>query len=119
MFTAVDYSNLGKSFFNYTNSYSKNTMDVSIVPVKNPDGNANYITLLDHEDDFEIPQYMQIEETPLDLFSQSDEPESYSEETKNQLSAFSIGDSSINRFYIGSVTVVGLFILFRLLQKTK
>ena len=62
MFTAVNYSNLGKSsFFTYSSS-SKIPMDVSIIPVKNPDGNANYITVLESDTDAVIPQYMHIDE---------------------------------------------------------
>jgi hypothetical protein len=97
-------------------------MDVSIIPVKGTEGNANYITVLDHNEDIVIPQYMHIDEEPdilsqLDLQSQN--ADDLTEEKKNQKSIFSIGDDYINNFYIGSVTVVGLFILFRILQKTK
>ena len=34
-------------------------------------------------------------------------------------SDYSTGDNLIHQFYIGSITVVGLFILFRIMQKTK
>jgi len=32
---------------------------------------------------------------------------------------YSIGTSPVNHFFIGSVTVLGLFVLYRLLHKTK
>ena len=123
MFTAVDYSNLGKStFFSYS-SPRKTPMSVSIVPVKNTDGNANYITILDsnEQEDAVIPQYMHIDEEPA-ILSQLDshvEEKEGSELNEEKKSIFSIGDDYINNFYVGSVTIVGLFILFRLLQKTK
>lgn len=126
MFTAIDYSNLGKSsFFAYSSPSKPTAMDVSIIPVRGPAGNANYITVLESDEDAVIPQYMNIDEED-DLLSQLDsnsrDIEESNEENKSQnqkKSIFSIGDDYINNFYIGSVTVVGLFILFRILQKTK
>ena len=126
MFTAIDYSNLGKSsFFTYSSPSKPPAMDVSIIPVRGNAGNANYITVLESDEDAVIPQYMNIDEEP-DLLSQLDSDskdiEESNEENKSQnqkKSIFSIGDDYINNFYIGSVTVVGLFILFRILQKTK
>jgi hypothetical protein len=42
-----------------------------------------------------------------------------SHKTSNETPIFSIGKNPVNGFFIGSVTVLGLFILYRLLQKTK
>ena len=39
--------------------------------------------------------------------------------SKKEKPIYSIGTSPVNQFFIGSVTVLGLFVLYRLLHKTK
>jgi hypothetical protein len=51
---------------------------------------------------------------PLTMLS----PESIDEDDEDEtLDMFSLGGDSIKTFYIGSITVVGLFILYRMLTK--
>jgi len=42
-----------------------------------------------------------------------------SDRSSNETPIFSIGKNPVNGIFIGSVTVLGLFILYRLLHKTK
>jgi hypothetical protein len=44
---------------------------------------------------------------------------SNNEESNNKNDIFGYVNNPINTFFIGSITVVGLFVLFRLLQKNK
>ena len=119
MFTAVDYSDLGKSISSTYTSLNKPLTEVSIIPIKNSSGFANYITVLDGKEDAVVPDYMHMDEPDNTNALLSMETHPDPDDGKKNRSIFSIGDNYINTFYIGSVTVVGLFILFRMMQKTK
>ena len=119
MFTAVDYSHLGKSISSNYTSLNKPLTDVSIIPIKNTNGFANYITILDSEEEAVVPDYMHMDEVDNanQLLSMETHPDP--DDDKKNRNIFSIGDNYINTFYVGSVTIVGLFILFRMMQKSK
>lgn len=73
---------------------------------------ANYVALMQFKEE-EDPPFKQLydagniySEGPLATPKQTEDP-------------FSLGKDPIKTFYIGSVTVVGLFILYKILMKTK
>ena len=105
MFTAFD--NLGKNEVSSFSSPTKITT-VSLLPAKNECGDLNYISLLGikKEDEAFAQMYGYNDETihPMDV--NCDEGGG----------VFSVGKDPIKRFYIGSLTVVGLFILYRLIK---
>lgn len=108
MFSAINSSGLGKKHCGCNNSkyYSPsitNTMDVSFRPIKNTSGTINFIPLLDSKDEIKVPEEMQIDdETEMNEISSQDSSMNY-----------------VQTFYIGSITVVGLYILFRILERSK
>ena len=122
MFAAID--NLGKS--NTINATSfrptpKPAIDITFKPVQNPAGNMNFVPIVETDDEsiskintkgLLVSELNKKE--PLTMLS----PESIDEddEDKNP-DLFSLGDDPIKTFYIGSITVVGLFILYRMLTK--
>lgn len=140
MFTSANScDNLGKpntiNYNSYTSPLKPSGMDVSLVPVKNPKGNMHYITVIDRDDTLILPEDMRVD------FDENGDPQNIKEIVKvngasgamhaaamdddddennrRKNDIFYLGKDSINAFYIGSVTVVGLYILFRILQKTK
>jgi hypothetical protein len=64
-----------------------------------------------------VPEDMHIIEHETIVMETDPAPADSSENSKRGI--FSIGDSYVNTFYVGSITVVGLFILFRMMQKSK
>jgi hypothetical protein len=110
-------------------------MDVSFMPIKNSSGGKNYVAIIEDDEPVGLP---------LDYTSNSDIANSVTEfsklykngeiyatptpgddsdddediETKRH-NLFSLGSDPVNVFYIGSITVVGLYILFRILSKNK
>lgn len=102
--------------------YSPSTVpktDVTFREIKHPTGNVNYVAFIGSvEDDI-------IEDTEdEDAYTDDESSELYEKkEIYNPLATsasptiFSLGDDPIKTFYIGSVTVVGLFILYRMLIK--
>lgn len=115
MFTTVQSYNLGKSTCINTKPYysSMNTMDVSFKPVKTPNGNANYIAILENDD-----ENIMVPDNEYDNKSESESDTSYNINHSDNLDIYTLGNDSIKSFYIGSITVVGLFILYRILDKT-
>jgi hypothetical protein len=120
MFSSIHSSFLGKPNCANSKEYSPsivNTMDVSFRPVKNTSGTSNYLAIIenDYDDQTEIPEDIEIEETIYYGDTSNDD------KNKNNKSKdiFSIDNDNIKTFYIGSLTVVGLYILFRILDKTK
>jgi len=104
-------SNLGKPCINSKVYYpsSINKMDVSFRPIKK-DGSINYIPIIENEYEVVIPQYMEVDkeqeqEKEIPVVKKSD--------------IFDLKHDYINTFYIGSITIVGLFILYRILDRTK
>jgi len=106
-------NNLGNNSKSYTPDYLKTT-DISFAPIKNPAGNVNYIAVIDTEDD-------RIPETEFTKLYR--EGEIYKKPAQQQECAspdsdpFYIGDDPIKIFYVGSLTAVGLYILYRILTK--
>ena len=125
MFSAIHSSALGKSSCGcakgnpYTPSNSSN-MNVSFHPIKNTTGTVNYVALVENENEkakIVIPKDMSIEDE-----DDQDDTCSGSSNTKSNLNTtdiFDIDNDYVKTFYIGSITVVGLYILYRILDKRK
>jgi len=118
MFSAVHSSILGKPNCTKSNPYIPSTigtLDVYFHPIKNPSGTVNYVALVEKDDEnVVIPSNMVLDKDDI-----SDEIESEYEKTTEKNDIFSLDNDYIKTFYIGSITVVGLYILFRILDKTR
>ena len=124
MFSAIHSSALGKSGCGCAkgNPYTpSNTgiMDVSFHPIKNTTGTVNYVALVENENDklkIMIPKDMQVED---DI---EEEEEASSDNSNMKIKTndiFDLENDYVKTFYIGSITVVGLYILYRILDKRK
>ena len=103
-------SNCGCAKSNPYYPSTTNTMDVSFHPVKNESGTQHYIALIENDNDnIKLPLNMKISDS-LDSLDYKDDYE------KNE---FNLDNDYIKTFYIGSITVVGLYILFRILDKSR
>ena len=120
MFSPIHSSALGKSGCGcakgnlYTPSNS-GIMDVSFLPIKNTTGTVNYVALIDNENKkakISIPKDMEIEDDD----SCSDDS---NENNTKIIDMFDLENDYMKTFYIGSITVVGLYILYRILDKSK
>ena len=119
MFSAIHSSALGKSGCGckgnpYTPSNS-GIMDVSFLPIKNTSGNVNYVALIENENEkakIVIPKEMEV------IDDESEDTCSDNSNTKTT-DIFDLENDYVKTFYIGSITVVGLYILYRILDKSK
>jgi hypothetical protein len=120
MFSAIHSSALGKSSCGcakgnpYTSSNSSN-MNVSFHPIKNTTGTMNYIALAENENEkakILIPKDMAIEDD-------HDDDTCNVPSSSNTTDIFDLENDYVKTFYIGSITVVGLYILYRILDKRK
>lgn len=75
----------------------KQNLEIAFAPIENPNGTLEYIAIQDIGN-------LHLETPLLQSASSPAEPD------RNNL---------FNAVYIGSITVLGLFVLFRILQKTK
>jgi hypothetical protein len=104
---------LGYSLTSSTTPYEPadpNPLNVVFLPVMS-DNESKYITAVSDNSDNEIYVKNMIPHSEVSVGEQQQE--------KKPVSLFDIGANPIAEFYIGSVTVVGLYILFRLLHKGK
>jgi hypothetical protein len=122
MFSAIHSSALGKSGCGcakgnpYTPSNS-GIMDVSFLPIKNATGTVNYVALIENENEkakISIPKELVVEDDIDDSCSD----DSNKNNTKT-IDIFDLENDYVKTFYIGSITVVGLYILYRILNKSK
>lgn len=114
MYSSIESSSLVKSKCGCakTNPYhpsNVNTMDVSFHPVKNEAGRQHYIALIENDNEnVKIPLNMKINDSLESLNSLDHEKDE-----------FNLDNDCVKIFYIGSITVVGLYILFRVLDKSR
>lgn len=96
-------------------SCSEKPMGISFLPVKNVNGNFNYTPVLNtlsmKSDATELKYKTASIPTPVFALPPDDD-------NRRRPDIYSIGDDMIKTFYVGSVTIVGLFILYRILQKS-
>jgi hypothetical protein len=102
------FDNLEKRHTSF--SCSDKIKGISFLPVKNEKGNFNYIPV--------TPATTKSDTNELAYKTANIPSFDVPPEDNNRLNRFSIGEDMIKTFYVGSVTVVGLFILYRLLQKS-
>ena len=121
MFSTIHSSSLGKSNCGsaignpYTPS-TTSTINVSFRPMKNTTGNMNYIALIENDNENII--------IPPDMKGDNEYEDSYSDTITDNINTntndiFYMNNDYVKTFYIGSITVVGLYILFRILDRTK
>jgi hypothetical protein len=120
MFSAMD--NLG-------NPYKQTTtpkIDVSFVPIKGH-GVKNYIAVVADDNDVGLPlDEPDVANSGTEFSKLYKQGGIYATPTPDEddddeeiIDMFSLGKDPVKVFYIGSVTVVGLYILYRILSKTK
>jgi hypothetical protein len=105
------FNNLEKRHTTF--SCSDKIHGISFLPVKNEKGNFNYIPVTSAATESDKNE-LDYKTAILPSIPSFDVPP----EDDNRLNRFSIGEDMIKTFYVGSVTIVGLFILYRLLQKS-
>jgi hypothetical protein len=119
MFSAIHSSALGKSNCGcakgnpYTPSITS-TMDVSFQPIKNSTGSVNYVALIENDETNKNITSL-FDKNTEDTISDTSEIN----DSTNTNDIFSLDNDYVKTFYIGSITVIGLYILFRILDKTK
>lgn len=91
-------------------SENKKTIDV----VFQPNGDS-YNAIVDYEIGYDISNLNTSIDTSLNELST---PTS-KDESDDSYDIFDIGDNAINNLFIGSITIIGLFMLYRMLQKNK
>jgi GTPase len=135
MFTAAD--NLGESNMTPYKSTVNPRFDVSFVPIKQPNGRESLVALAGHGEDIGLPidtictsgninTNDNVANSGTEFSQLYKKGEIYATPTPNEdddenakRNIFVLGNDPVNVFYIGSITVVGLYILFRILSKTK
>jgi len=100
--------------------------DITFKPQKRPAGNVNYIAIVETDEILITPSDDEISPEFVNLY---DQQEIYApvgqiqtdldDSGSNPKDIYSLGGDPIKTFYIGSITVLGLFILYRILTKTK
>jgi hypothetical protein len=116
MFSEIHSSALGKSSCSKGSPYTplnSGVMEVAFRPIKNTSGTVNYIALIESEIEkakIIIPKEMEIDDYEID---------DSNENNTKITDIFDIDNDYIKTFYIGSVTIVGLYILYSILDKSK
>lgn len=126
MFSSIQSSDLGKSNTgcikgNSYKSSDSNSMNVSLVPIKNISGNMNFVPLIENKNEtlkITIPSDI-YNENNIDSDSDSNSDSDKDSTNINAIGIFNLDNDYIKTFYIGSITVVGLYVLFRILDKRK
>lgn len=127
MYTSADI--LGKPITTPYKPTIRPKMDISFIPVEQPNGNKNYIAVVDDDDVVGLPidtqcttEIASVDTAFSKLYKEGGiyaTPTPDADDDENNRDIFSLGKDPVKIFYIGSVTVVGLYILFRILSKTK
>lgn len=109
--------NLGNNLYHTQyNPESYKKVDVVFQPM-NQIKATSYIALIEEEEVVHIDANLLPSsdiELPVGVIS----PEvSTDDDSSKKSNTFSVGDDVVNNFFVGSITVVGLFILFSFLQK--
>jgi hypothetical protein len=103
---------LTKSVSPYKPVTDPNPLNVVFLPIM-VNGNSKYVTTAIDDTDNEIHVENMVDYSEEIIIVDSTEKPSVSS------SIFDIGKNPVTSFYIGSVTAVGLYILFCLLRKSK
>jgi len=123
----------GSRMTNQTKEYQPTTiqkMDVGFRPIVQPEGKLQYVAIIETGEDLIMDDSSDSEsetqkKTHDELYEKRkiytplvNSPNNCQDDS-NKPDMFSLGNDPIKTFYIGSITVVGLFILYRILIKTK
>ena len=117
---------LAASRINQTKEYQPTTIQPSAInfrPIKQqPEGSVQYVAIIETGEELVIRPDSESDseseaETHEELYEQGKVYAPLVVSPKKTPDIFSIGEDPIKTFYIGSITVVGLFILYRMLSK--
>jgi len=103
------------SLGSYYSEYKTNTVKTNNIAFK-PDISSGFYSA------FAIPsknKVSDISDSEVSLINEDSDSESETGSESKEKPIYSIGKNPINNIFIGSVTVLGLFLLYRLLQKGK
>ena len=91
-------------------------MDVTFRPLTQPAGNKQYVAIIETEEELLIKDEVS---DPDDLYTSGGiyGPVETENPTEKPNKPFSLGNDPIKTFYVGSVTVLGLYLLYRILNK--
>lgn len=92
--------------------------DVTFRPIKQSTGNVHYVALIEKkEEEEESDEDDHTDDESSELYEKKEiyAPLATSKSPKKNI--FSLGDDPVKNFYIGSITVVGLFILYKIITK--
>ena len=104
--------------------------DITLRPMKQSIGNVHYVALIESEGSVLIEKSDMEDTSDIDEKEEVESDDEYSE-SRNKRSVyplvnsssynniFSLGDDPIKSFYVGSVTVIGLYILYKMLTKKR
>ena len=106
----TDYATIGSILGNYSN-YKPST-EKKIDVVFQPDGYYSVLALNSNGGDGIGYELSNDDSTDI-----SNIPNDMAEEEQSEKPIYSFGSNPINGFFLGSVTVLGLFLLYRLLKK--
>jgi hypothetical protein len=117
-------SNCGCAKTNPYTPSTTNAMDVSFHPIKNESGTQHYIALIENDNEnVKIPSNMKINDSSDSSKSSKSSNSSDSSDSLDssdyKKDEFNLDNEYIKTFYIGSITVVGLYILFRIIDKSR
>lgn len=122
----------GSRMTNQTKEYQPTTiqkMDVGFRPIVQPEGKLQYVAIIETGEELIIDDSSDSEsetqkKTHDELYEKRkiytplvNSKDKSNEDESNKPDMFSLGNDPIKTFYIGSITVVGLFILYRILTK--
>lgn len=99
-----------KNITPYKPAVDPNPLNVVFLPIM-VNGTSKYITAATDNTDNEI----HVE----NMMEYSEEFDAADSTEKGSVSIFDIGKNPVTNFYIGSITAVGLYVLFCLLRKSK
>jgi hypothetical protein len=120
----------GSRLTNQTKEFQPTTiqkMDVGFRPIVQPEGKLQYVAIIETGEELIIDDSSDSESESKnhnELYEKGkiyaplvNSKDKSNEDESNKPDMFSLGNDPIKTFYIGSITVVGLFILYRILTK--
>lgn len=89
-------------------------MDVSFRPLTQPDGYKQYVALIETEEELVIK-----DDESVGCEEEEYKADTIYSPTTTPKDPLSLGGDPIKTFYIGSITVLGLYLLYRLLNRNR
>jgi hypothetical protein len=91
-------------------------MDVSFRPLTQPGGSTQYVAIIETEEKLIIKDDDCQEEEEEE---EEEEKEEDNTDTRELKDPFSLGGDPIKTFYVGSITILGLYLLYKILNRAK